>query len=107
MVAGLAALSVVVVAGVFIAAALLTSQSSMATNNRHNNSGVGSSAVTSITMELLMIAATKKTNIIAINAAVGNGASGSSVGCGVELGAARQAWSSGIPRGLLAIVFMG
>lgn len=107
MVVGVAALFKVEVAAVFIAAALLASHSSSVTKSRHRSSGVGRSAETSITRELLSRAITIITVVRLMYAKVGNGVSGSSVGCGVGLGAARQAWSSGIPRGLLAIVFMG
>lgn len=81
--AGLAALFKVEVAAVFIAAALLASHSSSVTKSRHRSSGVGRSAETSITVELLMMAVMKKTNIIEINVSVGSGASGSSVCIGV------------------------
>lgn len=96
----LAALLLVEVAAVFIAAALLASHSSSVTKSLQSSSGVGRSAETSITREPLMIAAMKKPNIIEISGSVGNGVSGSSVGCGVGMGAARQAWSSGILDGL-------
>ena len=83
MVGGLSALLVVEVAAVFIAADLLSSQSSKATNNCQTNSGGGKSADSSITMELLMMAAMRTIDISAIKESSGKRSSGSAECIGV------------------------